>query len=99
MEEKKIIEYVVKIRKVLTELLSGEREDNLKINVDELFVDNNFGCFIHALSLAGAALCSAITDQTVNCLKYNHLCNRLIFQYAKRKPSRHESDEKPECDE
>ena len=95
-EDKKINEYYVKIVHVLIELLSGEKEDNLKINTDEFFRDGNFGQFIHALSLAGTVLCRRFIDQDMNELEYNHLCNRIIFQYSKKKFSRRKSDENPE---
>ena len=80
-------EYTTKILDQL-QLLFNEENEN-RINISELEDNSNAADFFHSLAnLAPAVVFSKLTQQNVGTLDFNHIANRLCFQYiiAPEKP-------------
>lgn len=84
MEEKnKTIEYAEKIIQAIGGLF--EENSEFFINQQELLEEDNLTHFFHALgNMVPANLYSQITGEEINILDFNHIANKLCFQYAKK---------------
>lgn len=84
---KKHDEYAVIILAHLQEMLSGESEN--KIDIEELADDKNATAFFHALAnLAPTIIYQKLTGQEVDIVEFNHIANRMCFQFANPSPLR-----------
>jgi hypothetical protein len=84
MEEKeKTVEYAEKIIQALGNLF--EENSDYFISQEELLEGDNLTHFFHALgNMVPANLYSQITEEDINILDFNHIANKLCFQYAKK---------------
>jgi hypothetical protein len=84
MEEKeKTIEYAEKIIQALGVLF--EENSDYFISQEELLEGDNLTHFFHALgNMVPANLYSQTTGEDINILDFNHIANKLCFQYAKK---------------
>ena len=79
----KSIEYAAKILAQIQEIFD-EDSDNY-IDVKELSEGNNLTEFMHALAnLAPNMVYSKFTGDDVNSLEFNHLANKLCFQFSEK---------------
>ncbi len=78
----KYVEYALKINEALATLFDSESDNH--INIDELRDEDNFKQFMYALStLVPLSLYNKVTTAQVDCLGFNHVANRLTFEYVK----------------
>ena len=84
MEEKeKTIEYAEKIIQALGVLF--EENSDYFISQEEVLEGDNLTHFFHALgNMVPANLYSQTTGEDINILDFNHIANKLCFQYAKK---------------
>ncbi len=84
MEEKeKTVEYAEKIIQALGSLF--EENSDCFISQEELLEGDNLTHFFHALgNMVPTNLYHQITGENVNILDFNHISNKLCFQYAKK---------------
>lgn len=84
MEEKdKTIEYAEKIIQSLGGLF--DEKSDFFINQEELLEGDNLTHFFHAIgNMVPANIYSQITEEDINILEFNHIANKLCFQYAKK---------------
>jgi hypothetical protein len=84
MEEKeKTVEYAEKIIQALGSLF--EENSDYFISQEELLEEDNLTHFFHALgNMVPANFYSQITGEDINILDFNHIANKLCFQYAKK---------------
>ncbi|WP_271783888.1 hypothetical protein [Aquimarina algiphila] len=77
--------YAVLIQSKLTELF--EDDADITIDINELAEDDEKAtAFIHALAnLVPANIYMGLTDNSVNSIDFNHIANKLCFQYSKEK--------------
>lgn len=81
METKKHFEYAALITAKLAELFS--EDSDVRIDMNELREGDNLESFFHALStLAPTVLFNDMTGSDEDVLGFNHLANRLCFQYS-----------------
>jgi hypothetical protein len=79
----KLNEYAQKISFKIVELF--KEEGDLQIDIKELMEGENMNLFIHALAnIAPSFIFAQITGEDKNALEFNHIANKLIFQYAKK---------------
>jgi len=75
-------EYANKIYSHITELFNDDCEN--KIDKDDFDSNENSSMFFHCLStLAPAMLYNHLTGNDVDALEFNHIANRLTFQFSK----------------
>ena len=77
--------YTILILGAIGEVLNKDSESEFKIDYQELLQGENMTDFVYALSaVAPLAIYTQITDDKLNLLEFNHLVNKLIFQYAQK---------------
>lgn len=84
--QKKINEYTLKVTQALSQIF----EDDSKFSIDkeEFNDDANATALIYVISsLAPAYIYTEITGDKVDILAFNHIANRLIFQFANNSES------------
>jgi hypothetical protein len=74
--------YTAVIAKQILALLFDKECDNY-IGLEELEANGNATDFVHAMSCATAIIYKEITKNECDFLEFNHIANRLIFQYSK----------------
>lgn len=83
-DEKVLISFASRLTLAIEDLLSNE-DSEFHINVSELEEGQNLTDFIHALgNLVPATIYTKLTNDDKNLLEFNHLANKLCFQYGKR---------------
>ncbi len=76
-------EYTEKIYRQISQLFEDDCEN--RINKDDFDNDKNSTIFFHCLStLAPGMLYNFITGNDVDSLGFNHIANRLTFQFSKK---------------
>lgn len=81
-KEEKAAQYAIALLSAIQTCFDDDSEN--PINVKELMKDNNLTHFMHALSnLAPAMVYEKFTGQDVDSLEFNHIANKLCFQYSK----------------
>jgi hypothetical protein len=82
-KQRKSTEYAQKILHVLSEINNEDSEHYM--DLDELTEDDNLTHFMHALAnVAPAFFYKKLTGNEIDMLEFNHLSNRLVFQYSTR---------------
>lgn len=81
---KNSFQYALKIESALLELFNEENENH--ITPEELEEDDNLTDFFHALcNIVPCAIYNKTTGDELDHLGFNHIANRLVFQYSKSK--------------
>jgi hypothetical protein len=76
--------YATKILDQLSEMLNNPECENY-IDKEEFLDDDNVTAFMHALAnLAPNIVYRSLTSDEVDSLGFNHIANRLAFQFSKR---------------
>jgi hypothetical protein len=76
-------EYALKIVETLNQLFNEDSE--VKIDLQDFNDDANATAFFHALAnLAPAFIYQRLTESRVDALEFNHIANKLVFQFAKK---------------
>lgn len=84
MKEEKHLQYAEQIIGALGELLQ-EGSGDWNIDVDELGDEGNLTHFMHALAnIASAHIYNELTGDNKNQLDFNHVANKLCFQYMNK---------------
>lgn len=79
-------QYAKKVALQIADIFEKDCENY--ISKEELAEGNNLTDFIHAVStLAPAVIYHSLTGAKINSLQFNHLANRLVFQYSEMKPA------------
>lgn len=82
-KQKKADEYAFKIIKAITEVFN--EDSDFYIDKSKLEEGENLTHFSHALSnVAPAYVYRLLTGDEVNGLEFNHIANRLCFQYSNK---------------
>lgn len=82
MTEEELIytKYATIIYNKIVELF--ENEEGLKLNIKGMENSLNYTCFLHALAnVVPTRLYNKMSGDNYDHLKFNHLANRLCFQY------------------
>jgi len=80
----KHIKYAIKITEAIATLFDPENENY--IDQDELSKGYNLTHFIHALgTIAPNQFYNRVTGDNINNLEFNHVANKLCFQYMDKK--------------
>lgn len=86
-KQEKWMEYAVHISAVLQELFEEGSEH--EIDEKELFEGDNLTEFMHALAnVVPAQVFNKIAEMEYDYLEFNHLANRLCFQFMKMAESK-----------
>jgi hypothetical protein len=76
-------EYAVKIAAQLQEIFNEGSENY--IDLQKLMTDNTATDFMHALAnIVPAMVYNKLTGEELNSLDFNHIANKLCFQYSKK---------------
>ena len=82
-KNKKYLEYSAKITLAIIDMFNEESENH--IDMKELKEGNNLTEFLHALAnVAPNHLFNTITGSSKNHLEFNHVANKLCFQFMNR---------------
>ena len=85
--QEKYLQYTAIIVEAISKLI--EEDGELSIDKEELFEGDNLTGFFHALAnVAPSCLYDAMTGNNVDILEFNHIANKLVFQYAKEKDNK-----------
>ncbi|MGR3177783.1 MAG: hypothetical protein ACUZ8E_06975 [Candidatus Anammoxibacter sp.] len=85
MKDKKYLHYALQISAAIGQLLDEDEESDYHIDKDELMQDDNLTHFIHALAnVAPSVIYNKLTGDNKNHLEFNHVANKLCFQYSKK---------------
>lgn len=80
-KQEKVLRYAVLIAEAVQTLLDPDNENYIG-GVDELEEGKNATHFTHALAnMAPAMVFAHLTGSDINLLEFNHMANRLCFQY------------------
>lgn len=83
-EKEKVLEYAVKIMGALAALFDEDSEN--VIDIEELQEGKNFTHFMHALAtVAPYEIYYEFSNQVMEHIEFNHMANRLCFQYGRLK--------------
>lgn len=81
MNQEKEFVYAYKLLSKVQELFDNEDGDG--ITIEELTQGNNTTAFIHALSnIMPNMVFQKLTGEETNNLEFNHIANRLCFQFS-----------------
>ena len=82
-ENQKFLQYAGQITIAISEMLSGDHADN-NISQEELMEDDNLTHFMHALAnVVPTLIYCDITGENTNQLEFNHIANKLCFQFGR----------------
>lgn len=80
---KKADEYAVKLLSAIQNCFDGDSENHIAI--EELTEGDNLTDFMHAVAnTVPAMLYCKFTNEDVNNLEFNHIANKLVFQYSNK---------------
>lgn len=82
-EVSKDMYYALLIQNQILEMFNDEECSN-HIELEELNENDNAARFMHALTCASALIYNRLTGEERNFLEFNHIANRLCFQYANK---------------
>ncbi len=81
----KHLEYAALITGKIAELFEEDNENGVYIDSNELEEGDNLTHFIHALgNVVATQFYNHFTGEEKNTLEFNHIANKLVFQYAKK---------------
>ena len=80
-EQEKWIKYAAHITAAISNMLD---EEEGAISIDELKEDNNLAHFFHAFTASLTRIYAQWTEQEIDFLEFNHIQNRLCFQFGKK---------------
>lgn len=65
----------------ITEIIS---EEGSELNINRIAEEDDLNDFMHALAtLMPSSIYTILTDDNVDVLEFNHIANRLCFQFGK----------------
>jgi len=84
-------EYSAIIISKLAEIIAPDSDSDMRIDLDDLLQsDENATIFFHCLAnIAPTYFYNEITNETINSLEFNHLANKLNFQYLNKPENPH----------
>lgn len=83
--QEQAFQYAAIIRGAIAEMLNEDSESDYKIPLSDFDDEDKATAFLHALAnVVPCDIYKKLTQDDIDILGFNHIANRLIFQFTKK---------------